>query len=185
MVSVSVATNCRGGPSTAYEILWSPLPGQTAEGVGKNAGLNYWIVKYPGGTCWLWGQYATVTGNTSGLPEFPVPATPEPAVPAAPTNFDVDFDCDLPGGIGSLYQVHVEMTWTDAATNEEGYRVFRDNNLLVTLAADQTSHSDDTTQVSVKIIGSPDPVIEYGVQAFNDAGESAKKTKTISCWSTP
>jgi hypothetical protein len=182
MASVSVATNCRSGPSTAYEILWSLLPGQFAEVVGKNASLNYWIVKYAGGTCWLWGQYATIAGNTSGLPEWPVPATPTPSVPAAPTNFDVDFDCTLQGGLGSLYDVHVEMTWADAASNEDGYRVFRDDTLLVTLAADQTSYSDDTTQYSVKIITDPIPTITYAVQAFNDTGESAKKSKTISCW---
>jgi len=157
-VSVSSATNCRTGPSTAFDWLYGLDPGKTAEVVGKNTPTGYWIIKYPGGTCWLWGQYATVTGNTSGLTEYPVPATP-------------------------TFAVHVTMTWSDVATNEEGYRIFRNDVLLATLGANATSFADDTTLPVAPAVFPPvpGPSIKYGIQAFNGAGNSATKEKSINC----
>ena len=46
-------------------------PGATAEVVGKDTSSNYWIIQTPtGGTCWLWGAYATVQGNVAALAEM-------------------------------------------------------------------------------------------------------------------
>jgi len=83
MVSVSSTTNCRTGPSTDYDIISSLGVGQTAEVVGKYSGGNYWVIKTPGGAgnCWLWGQYATITGNTDKLPEMIPPPAPPTDVP--------------------------------------------------------------------------------------------------------
>jgi hypothetical protein len=49
--------------------------------VGRGEFGNYWIIKNPDGSgeCWLWGNYATVTGPTDGLQEYASPATPTPA----------------------------------------------------------------------------------------------------------
>lgn len=81
-VSVSVATNCRSGPARSHDWLGGLYPGQSARVVGKYPDLNYWIIENPsgGGTCWLWGGYATVTGDTSGLPVWTAPA--QPAMPS-------------------------------------------------------------------------------------------------------
>ncbi|HRQ23739.1 MAG TPA: hypothetical protein PLF42_09970 [Anaerolineales bacterium] len=81
-VSVSVNTNCRTGPSIQYDLVGGLNVGQTAEVVGKNSAVaNYWVVRLSGGTvCWLWGQHATVSGNTANLPEYPVPPTPTPTL---------------------------------------------------------------------------------------------------------
>ena len=83
MVSVSTATNCRTGPSTDYDLLYTLDVGQTAEVVGKYSGGNYWVIKTPsgGGNCWLWGEYATIIGNTDNLPEMIPPPAPPTAVP--------------------------------------------------------------------------------------------------------
>jgi hypothetical protein len=80
MVSVSVDTNCRSGPGTAYDILGVLHVGETAEVVGVAPYGGSWIIKNPdgAGTCWLWDQYATVTGSTAGLPTIAVPPTPTP-----------------------------------------------------------------------------------------------------------
>ncbi len=89
-VTVSQNTNCRKGPGTQYDANGALLIGQIAEVVGKNSASNYWIIKIPGnasGTCWLWGQYATVSGDTSALAEATVPPTPIVLPPAAPSNF--------------------------------------------------------------------------------------------------
>jgi hypothetical protein len=88
-VSVSVQTNCRSGPGTAYDILGILNVGQTAEMVGRSSSNDNWIIKLPSNptvTCWLWGQYASVVGNTAGLPVVDPPPTPTP-----PASFDVAY----------------------------------------------------------------------------------------------
>jgi len=83
-VTVSTATNCRTGPDTVYPISMVVQPGSTMTVVGKYS-TNYWIITMPvGGTCWLWGQYATTVGNTSALPEIAAP--PPPAVAQSSDN---------------------------------------------------------------------------------------------------
>src|SRR5512143_1706618 len=155
-VTVSSATNCRTGPSTAYDLLYTMNPGQVAEVVGKNTPTNYWIIKYPNGTCWLWGQYATVSGNISGLPEYPPPPTPTPSEPAAPKNFKATSSCS-PSGQLFTSNIHVNLTWTDLATNEEGYHIYRGNTMLATLGANATSYRDDTTITFLLILGTTPP----------------------------
>lgn len=83
IVSVSSYTNCRTGPGVAYDKNGDMDIGETAEVVGKNSSTGYWIINKPGGpgTCWLWGQYATVLGNIDKLPEYPIPALPPTATP--------------------------------------------------------------------------------------------------------
>jgi len=82
MVSVNVETNCRTGPGTAYDILGVLPAGQSAEVVGRNSSGDTWIIKLPSNPaiiCWLWGQYATTVGNTSGLTVYTPPPTPTAA----------------------------------------------------------------------------------------------------------
>lgn len=80
MVSVSVDTNCRTGPGVVYDRLTGLFVGETAEVIGKYTAVtpNYWIIRKGTTTCWLWGQYATVTGNTANLPEMVPPPSPTP-----------------------------------------------------------------------------------------------------------
>lgn len=86
-VSVSTATNCRTGPDPSYSLVLTFQPGATAPVVGKYSASNYWVITTPtGGTCWLWGAYATVQGNTSTLAEIaPPPLPPTQVVAVAPT----------------------------------------------------------------------------------------------------
>jgi hypothetical protein len=81
MVSVSVNTYCRSGPGDPYTILGVFSVGQTGEVVGHSPLNDNWIIKLPpnGTTCWLWTQYATVKGNTAGLPVVNPPPSPTPA----------------------------------------------------------------------------------------------------------
>jgi hypothetical protein len=89
LVSVSVATNCRVGPGRAYDRVGALLVGQTAEIIGRNQVSNYWYIREPtrNVNCWLWGEYATVTGNFAALPIFTPPPTPTP-VPAFEAEYD-------------------------------------------------------------------------------------------------
>jgi hypothetical protein len=181
MVTVSQTTNCRTGPGTMYDLVSALNPGGSAQVVGKFSAGNYWVINTPGsaGTCWLWGQYATVSGNTSGLPEMYAPPSPTPALPATPKHFVSSVSCTK--GALLLYNVHVDLSWTDVASNEDGYYIFRNGKLLSTLAANSTDFADDTTLPMLFKIGNPPPSISYSVQAFNSAGTSDGHELSVKC----
>ena len=78
-LSVSVATNCYTGPNTNYGLVITIRPGTTVTVVGKDTTDNYWVIDvpgYPGTTCWLSGQYASVSGDISDLPAPAAPPLP-------------------------------------------------------------------------------------------------------------
>jgi len=90
MISVSVATNCRVGPGKVYDRVGALLVGQVAEVFGKDPTGVYWYIRNPESGaefCWLWGEYATMAGNTLALPVFTPPSTPTP-IPAFVVSFD-------------------------------------------------------------------------------------------------
>lgn len=82
IVSVSGNTNCRTGNATVYDLVFIMMVGQTAEVVGRDAYGQYWVIQdpsHPTRSCWLWGHYATVAGDTSALPIVTPPPSPTPA----------------------------------------------------------------------------------------------------------
>lgn len=82
-VSVSSDTNCRTGPAVAYEYQGSLQVGETSEVVATSTEPDYFYITNPdrpGEFCWLWGQYATVAGDTVPLPVL----TPLPRPTSAP-----------------------------------------------------------------------------------------------------
>lgn len=87
MISVSVPTNCRNGPGRAYDRVGSLLVGRTAEVYGRDPTGNYWYIRNPGAGapfCWVWGEYATLTGPFQFLPVFTPPPTPTPTMTPTP-----------------------------------------------------------------------------------------------------
>jgi hypothetical protein len=81
MISVSVDTNCRVGPGQIYDRVGALLVGETTEVFGRDPTARYWYVQNPdkdNGSCWLWGEYATVVGNVAALPFYTPPPTPTP-----------------------------------------------------------------------------------------------------------
>lgn len=185
-VSVTTNTNCRTGPGVIYDLIDSLLIGQTAEVVGKNSGVpNYWVIKRVNGsgTCWLWGQYATVSGNTANLPEYPVPPTPTPSptptftatsTPSAPApvnNVTMNMVCPNALHSGTL-------NWEDKSNNEDGFNVYANGSLLASIPANSTSYN------VVAAPGGPFlPGIAsiFEIEAFNGAGKAAKKSVTKGC----
>lgn len=92
-ISVSVPTNCRIGPGVAYARVGALLVGEVAEVVGRHAAGSYWVIRNPdraNGTCWLWGRYATVVGDTNVLPVLTPPPPPPTATPAPA--FDIAYE---------------------------------------------------------------------------------------------
>ena len=134
MVTVSVNTNCRTGPTTAYAILGVLKVGEQAQVVGRSTLSDTMIIRLPSNlnvTCWLWAGDATVTGDTSGLPVVPIPATPTPKFSPTPSiSFDVVYDStDFCAG---LYRVKFKIT----------------NNGDITWESNQVSVTDQTTSVT-------------------------------------
>ncbi len=75
MLTVRVVTRCRQGPGKAFPQVGAVQVGQTVPVVGRWG--EYWVVTLPGGVaCWVWGRYATVTGDVNRVPLLTPPPTP-------------------------------------------------------------------------------------------------------------
>ncbi len=202
--TITAATNCRSGPGTAYGIVTSLSVGQIVTVVGQDTADNYWIVNNPNGTdtCWLWGQAATVTGNTTGLPQMspstvPTPKatkTPKPtatptkvqgSVPPAPTSVNVGAQsCKLvKTSLGTYnYEATFYISW--APTNDpsvQGYHIYRDNSLISTFEVGLISYTDKVTITAINPATFTGVKETYEVQAYNQAGGSSRIGGTAQC----
>ncbi|MCQ3938350.1 MAG: hypothetical protein DPW18_15075 [Chloroflexi bacterium] len=87
LISVSRPTNCRVGPGKAYDIAGTLLVGEEAEVLGRDATGEYWYIPNPDPGvefCWVWGEYATLTGMTAFVPVFTPPPTFTPTATSVP-----------------------------------------------------------------------------------------------------
>ena len=87
-ISVSVSTNCRIGPGKVYQMVGALLAGEIAQVYGRDPTGGYWYIRNPdssSGYCWVWGEYATLSGNTALLPVYTPPPTPTPTFTPKPT----------------------------------------------------------------------------------------------------
>lgn len=97
ILSVSVNTNCRYGPGIVYD---PPVKvfnvGQTAQVLGKDPTGEFYYIS---DGCWVWGEYATISGDTAGIPVFTPPPTPTytPTSEAGPWEGTWVTDCGSSG----------------------------------------------------------------------------------------
>lgn len=188
-VTVNSDTNCRTGPNINYDFVMLFQAGFSAEIIGKYTPANYWIIKYPGGggnTCWLWGQYATIVGDTAGLPEMvppPLPptATPAPTAPNPPKG--VNLACSSVNNskkVGNFWIISYEWTvkvkWKDNSDNEDGFSVYKNGSLLANVGPNATSYTDQFN-VGLILTGT---TWTYGVASYNSYGSSVIKEVTLS-----
>ena len=134
-VSVSSQTNCRSGPGLVYDKVGVLEVGETTEVVGRADGVDYWIVRNPDNVttyCWLWGQYATVSGNIAGLPFFTPPPTPTPEAGFTVTFLDTSH-------CAPEYAFQFQITNTGSITWESINIVITDNT-----ASSTTTHTLDS-----------------------------------------
>lgn len=93
LITVSVPTNCRIGPGKVYPRQGALLVGETAEVFGRDPTNQYWFIRNPDNTnefCWVWGEYATLTGPFMALPIFTPPPTPTATFTPTPSpSFDI------------------------------------------------------------------------------------------------
>lgn len=165
-VTVSTATNCRTGPGQNFNIVYGMPVGQVAKVVAKNSYSGYWIIEIPGQngkTCWLWGQYAVINGDTSILNEVVTPTSPAPTktntpkptitptsttavtFPSAPSGLTGNISCAAGPGANET-TVSGSMSWVDNANNELVYVVSVLGFSSKTLAANSTSDSFSITK---------------------------------------
>jgi hypothetical protein len=89
------------------------------------------------------------------------------SAPAAPSGLQASTICASPN-------YHVDLSWNDNANNEEGYRVYRNGQLIATLNANTTKYTDTTPPVS-----GPQT---YYIQAYNASGTSnSNNTQDAGC----
>lgn len=175
-LTVREATNCRTGPRTEYDIVFTYSPGTQLEITGRADSGDFWLVKSdqsPTGTCWMWNGSVEVTGNYGGIAN----ATPPPT----PTNVPVNTSGDHPPDAPSLQNwdyacdndtMTFTVIWRDRATDETGYRVFRDGKLLVELPPDSTTYTDTLPK-------SPD--VKYYIQVYSPGGTADSSVMKAGC----
>jgi RNA polymerase sigma-70 factor (ECF subfamily) len=186
--------NCRRGPGTFYETVTSFLEGQEVLIEGRNADSSWWWILLPESTahCWVSDVAVKVSGPVAGVPIIAAPPTstrtrtphstftpthtlqpstatrtptltdtPKPSPPAPPAQLQIA------NKVCTDTEYSVTLGWMDVANNEDGYRVFRDGQLIATLGKNSTGYKDNPP-------GSGP--YTYGVESFNLAGTSSRPT---------
>lgn len=201
-VVVSVDTNCRTGPGQAYPSIYGLPVGVIGKVVGKNSSVpNYWVIEVPnsnGGTCWLWGQYATVTGDTNTLKVVAVPATPTltktntPKPTASPTQTSTPLATKPNAPVitsssvvctdqnDGTYKYEVSLQWTDNSNNETGFEIA----LNPTVNGGQTASYGLGPNVTFFVHQATLPAgtqFTSSVFAQNNAGNSSSSSATVVC----
>ena len=170
MLTVREATNCRTGPGEAYEIVFTYVAGTKLEIAGRYEPGDFWLVKSnesPTGVCWMWGEYVDVTGNYGTVSSVTPPPTPG-SVPSEVLIVDQwEYACN--GGTLTF-----ALNWRDRATNETGYRIFRNGALLVELPADSTTYTDSVNM-------SAGESVEYYLQVFGPDGSLNSSVMRVGC----
>lgn len=180
-LTVNTDTNCRAGPGTSYGIVITLHPGTIAYITGKDTLDNFWIIdapNYPGTTCWISGQYTTISGDTNDLVEPPTPAVAIPYTLSEPRGLRVSCTSQTVSS-GSSHWKHNASEWTvifrwkDTDANQTGVRVYRNGWHIATLGKHATSYTDTFLHHDWH------DEVTYGVQAFNSSEISSIVTITV------
>jgi uncharacterized protein YraI len=169
LLTVTDNVNCRSGPGVNFERL-TVIPETTAVKIlARAASGNWWLVDPSDAieSCWVSGELGTVAGSTADVVVATPAAGEGSGVPTRPGNFTYNYGCS--GG-----SVTTVMTWTDAADNENGYRVYRYGALIAELPANSTQFVDTTT-----VAGGDG--LTYAIEAFNAAGASGQRSFSFTC----
>lgn len=174
MLTVREQTNCRAGPGQDYEVLFTYLPKAKLEIVGNYGIENYWLVKSPDsptGQCWLWGEFVEVSGSYWAVPSVTPPPTATKPLPNAPSFQSWDYSCE-PNGVN--IDLTVTLTWSDKSSNETGFRLYRNGELIADLPANTTSYVDKSAVDSGQ-------TLSYRLEAYNATGIETDTTSSFGC----
>ncbi len=170
MLTVLQSTNCREGPGQDYQVVHTFLEKAKLEIIGRYDPTNFWLVKTlesKSGSCWMWGEYTETSGSYWLVPTVTPPPTGTMPPPLAPANRKWDYSCS--GGNATF-----SLTWEDKATNETGYRIFRDGEQVAELPANSTSFTETIPLESGKSA-------TYYLQVYGPSGTVNTSNITIDC----
>jgi hypothetical protein len=130
------------------------------------------------------GPVATITLQVNPIQPQKAIITPTHTVPVVtasplstpfPPNTPVwsvyKYTCELVDGGGTMT---MDLTWTDSSNNEDGYKVYRDKQVIATLAPDTTYYVDVAFVATGK-------TLSYSVEAFNQDWQASSSTITYGC----
>jgi hypothetical protein len=160
-------TNCRGGPGIRFTLVRIFKAGEIAEPIGLPLQGNYWLVKSPSGSdiCWVVGDFATPSGSVTQLPKMTIPPTYTALpVPIAPRLKSWDYSCAY---ANNACTVTVILVWEDLTDNESGYNIYRNSELIASLAPNANTFTD------VTYLGY-DQAVTYYVEVYNADGLRAR-----------
>lgn len=169
-LTVREATNCRTGPGEAYEVVFTYLTGKELEIVGRYDPGDFWLVKSnesPTGTCWIWGEFADVTGSYWVVSSVTPPPTATARPPRAPGLENWEFFC-------SDDTLNFSVIWVDNTNDETGFRIFRNGEVVVELPANSTTFTD-------RFAVSSNQRVEYYIQVFSPSGTANSSVMPMSC----
>jgi hypothetical protein len=155
---------CRAGPDSRYADVTALEEGTQVlvEGRSPDSFGVWWWVKLPDSEahCWSADSVLALVGPKWELPVITPDPLPEPVEPPEP-----------PAQLGIGERVcnekvyELTLIWVDQASNEDGFHVYRDGDLVATLPANTTSFTDEP--------GRGGPYL-YEVEAFNAGGASPR-----------
>ncbi len=184
MLTVREATNCRAGPGTDYDIVSTYAPGTKFEITGRDESRSFWRVKSdksPTGSCWMWTGSVDVTGNALAVANVALTSVPTgtsvsatstttiaTSAPAGPRDLSIvnwNYSCNN----GTLT---FTVNWKSRLTDETGFRVFRNGEVLAELPADSTSYTDSLPAGQN---------LEYYIQVYGPSGTANSSVRRVGC----
>jgi len=103
------------------------------------------------------------TGTPASIATFTPPNTPILSA--------YNYTCELASGGGNMT---MNLSWTDRSNSEESYKVYRDGQVIATLAPNTTFYVDVTYVAAGK-------TLSYSVEAFNENWQASTETIVYGC----
>jgi hypothetical protein len=91
--------------------------------------------------------------------------------PNIPVLSAYNYTCELASGGGNMT---MKLAWTDRSSSEESYKVYRDGQVIATLAPNSTAYVDVAYVATGK-------TLSYSVEAFNKDWQLSTNTITYAC----
>lgn len=183
-ISVSIPTNCRSGPGKVYEQVGALLVGKTVQVYARDPTGMFWYIRNPDSKnefCWVWGEYATLSGLTSILPIYTPPPTPTATLTPTPAPaFDASFSGLVP----------CTGWWPEIKLKNTGTVTFKSVGIILRDTATSTSVSNitdgfidnpDCTSTSSRKALLPDKVVTISAPGFvyDPTGHKLRATITL------
>ena len=105
------------------------------------------------------------------VPVATVPPITTPIPPNTPAWLAYNYTCKLAAGGGTMT---MNLAWDDRSNSEEGYKVYRDGQVIATLAPNSTFYVDVAFVATGK-------TLSYTVEAFNADWQASTSTITYGC----